>query len=414
MIVFIELINKNLVGKRIMQHFSYFSEEDKKALFLKLPERITIHSHKKLIASGLGASLYSPATRPTLALDVLKNAKKGVASAILCLEDSIPDEKVEEAEENLTKALAELDAIEDKTDFPLIFIRIRNAEHLDRVAAQNEKYLDLLTGFVFPKFEDLSGSASEYVFVLNQVNAKRQQEGRHALYFMPVLESPQLVYRETRHALLNGVAEVLSDNRDITLAVRIGATDMASPFGLRRSRDLTIYDVHVVSSAIADIVNTFGRANKEGYVITGAVWEHFTDRERLFKPRLRQTPFNDEEAAKLRQRLILKDLDGLIREIELDRANGLLGKTVIHPLHVALVNSMSVVSHEEYSDALDIVNQSEHGAGARASIYRNKMNEQKPHYAWAKKTLWRASAFGVANEKITFVELLEAAMRSYV
>jgi citrate lyase beta subunit len=398
-----------------MQHFSYFSEEDKKALFLKLPEPIGIDSHKKLIAAGLGASLYSPATRATLAQDVIKNARRGVASSILCLEDSIPDDKVEEAEINLTKALSELNAVEDKSEFPLLFVRIRNAEHLDRVTRQNESYLDLLTGFVFPKFEDLSGSASDYLYVLNKVNEKRVAEGKRALYFMPVLESPQLVYRETRHALLNGVAEILSANRDIALAVRIGATDMASPFGLRRSRDLTIYDVHVVSSAIADIVNTFGRANKDGYVITGAVWEHFTDRERLFKPRLRQSPFNnDEEATKLRHQLILKDLDGLIREIELDRANGLLGKTVIHPLHVALVNSMSVVTHEEYSDAMDIVNQSEHGAGARASVYRNKMNEQKPHYAWAKKTLWRASAFGVANEKITFVELLEAAMRSYV
>jgi citrate lyase beta subunit len=398
-----------------MQHFSYFSEEDKKALFLKLPEPIGIDSHKKLIAAGLGASLYSPATRATLAQDVIKNARRGVASSILCLEDSIPDDKVEEAEINLTKALSELNAMEDKSEFPLLFVRIRNAEHLDRVTRQNESYLDLLTGFVFPKFEDLSGSASDYLYVLNKVNEKRVAEGKRALYFMPVLESPQLVYRETRHALLNGVAEILSANRDIALAVRIGATDMASPFGLRRSRDLTIYDVHVVSSAIADIVNTFGRANKDGYVITGAVWEHFTDRERLFKPRLRQSPFNnDEEATKLRHQLILKDLDGLIREIELDRANGLLGKTVIHPLHVALVNSMSVVTHEEYSDAMDIVNQSEHGAGARASVYRNKMNEQKPHYAWAKKTLWRASAFGVANEKITFVELLEAAMRSYV
>jgi citrate lyase beta subunit len=398
-----------------MQHFSYFSEEDKKALFLKLPEPIGIDSHKKLIAAGLGASLYSPATRATLAQDVIKNARRGVASSILCLEDSIPDDKVEEAEINLTKALSELNAMEDKSEFPLLFVRIRNAEHLDRVTQQNESYLDLLTGFVFPKFEDLSGSASDYLYVLNKVNEKRVTEGKRALYFMPVLESPQLVYRETRHALLNGVAEILSANRDIALAVRIGATDMASPFGLRRSRDLTIYDVHVVSSAIADIVNTFGRANKDGYVITGAVWEHFTDRERLFKPRLRQSPFNnDEEATKLRHQLILKDLDGLIREIELDRANGLLGKTVIHPLHVALVNSMSVVTHEEYSDAMDIVNQSEHGAGARASVYRNKMNEQKPHYAWAKKTLWRASAFGVANEKITFVELLEAAMRSYV
>lgn len=397
-----------------MQHFSYFSEQDKANLFMKRPENIDVNSHKKLLASGLGASLYSPATRLTLAQDVLKNARRGVASAILCLEDSIPDDKVEEAQENLTKALSELYAVEDKSEFPLLFIRIRNPEHLALVAEQNAEYLGMLTGFVLPKFEDLSGAGTEYLQNLRYIN-NVLRAGERPLYFMPVLESPQLVYRETRTAVLNGVRDLLAENRDVTLAVRIGATDMASPFGLRRSRDLTIYDVHVVSSAIADIVNTFGRASKEGYVITGAVWEHFTDRERLFKPRLRQSPFADDaDAQKLRNKLILEDLDGLIREVELDRANGLLGKTVIHPLHVALVNSMSVVTHEEYSDALDIINQSENGAGARASVYRNKMNEQKPHYAWAKKTMWRASAFGVANEGITFVELLEAAMKSYV
>ena len=44
-------------------------------------------------------------------------------------------------------------------------------------------------------------------------------------------------------------------------------------------------------------------------------------------------------------------MDGLLREIELDRANGLLGKTCIHPSHVLPVHALSVVSHEEFSDA---------------------------------------------------------------
>ena len=44
-------------------------------------------------------------------------------------------------------------------------------------------------------------------------------------------------------------------------------------------------------------------------------------------------------------------IDGLIREVQLDRANGLVGKTGIHPSHVAVVHALSVVSHEEYRDA---------------------------------------------------------------
>jgi hypothetical protein len=39
------------------------------------------------------------------------------------------------------------------------------------------------------------------------------------------------------------------------------------------------------------------------------------------------------------------------------------------------------------------------------------MNEMKPHQAWARKTLLRAEAFGVAAEEMTFVDLLETSMR---
>jgi citrate lyase beta subunit len=192
------------------------------------------------------------------------------------------------------------------------------------------------------------------------------------------------------------------------LAVRIGATDLSSAFGLRRSRDLTIYDVGVVSSMIADIVNRLGRHDR-GFVISGPVWEHYADTERLLRPQLRMTPFVDADDVDLRRRLLLENFDGLLREIALDQANGITGKTVIHPSHVALVHAMSVVSHEEYHDALAITGRQ--GGGAVASPYRNKMNEMKPHRAWAERTLLRAAAFGVAAEDTTYVDLLELSMR---
>jgi citrate lyase beta subunit len=107
--------------------------------------------------------------------------------------------------------------------------------------------------------------------------------------------------------------------------------------------------------------------------------------------------------------LIAKDLDGLIREIALDKANGLTGKTVIHPTHVAAVHALSVVTHEEYCDAADILGTNA-GGGVKASTYRNKMNESKPHSAWAERIVQRAHVFGVANESISFVDLLAAGL----
>lgn len=50
----------------------------------------------------------------------------------------------------------------------------------------------------------------------------------------------------------------------------------------------------------------------------------------------------------------------------------------------------------------------EAGGGVRASNYRNKMNEAKPHRAWAERTVRRAAVFGVAAEGISFVDLLAA------
>lgn len=107
--------------------------------------------------------------------------------------------------------------------------------------------------------------------------------------------------------------------------------------------------------------------------------------------------------------MIAKDLDGLIREVALDKANGLTGKTIIHPTHIAAVHALSVVTHEEYVDALDIAGTAAQG-GAVASPYNNKMNESKPHAAWARRIMLRSRVFGVANPEVSFVDLLGAGL----
>ena len=93
----------------------------------------------------------------------------------------------------------------------------------------------------------------------------------------------------------------------------------------------------------------------------------------------------------------------------LDRANGLTGKTVIHPSHVIAVNVLSVVGQEEYADAQDILATDGTG-GVAASSFGNKMNESKPHTAWARRTVQRAQIFGVVREGISFVDVLEAVL----
>lgn len=394
-----------------MRHFSHLPEPTQDKIFFKRPVDFNNRSAKDLLSASLGASLYSPSTRSSLTSDVAKNSGRGLSSLIICLEDSIADSDVQKGEANIHRELPKIAELPE-SERPSLFIRIRNPEHLHKVATENYDHLDVLTGFVMPKFNGLS-NGREYVDVMNSINGRLTVDGRRNLYFMPVLESPELVYRESRDAFLTATKNLLGEVRDSILAIRIGATDMSSAYGLRRSRDLTIYDVHVISSAIADVANVFARFDG-GYQVTGAVWEHFTDRERLFKPSLRSSPFKETDSRRVRAELVIRDLDGLIREIEIDRANGIFGKTVIHPLHVSLVNSMSIVSHEEYSDAVALVNGNGGDTGAVASTYRNKMNEQKPHYPWAVKTLVRAQAFGVANQDITVADILRAGIAEYV
>ncbi|MFC9804567.1 HpcH/HpaI aldolase/citrate lyase family protein [Streptomyces griseoaurantiacus] len=386
-----------------MRHFGHIAPEQRRHLFHREPAEFTADSPARLLSAALGATLYSPATRPRLAEDVVKQAARGVVSMVLCLEDSIDDAEVVDAEANLVRQFAELAAL-DEAVLPLLFIRVRAPGQIPDLARRLGPAVRLLSGFVLPKFTEERG-----IPFLEGLSEAEAASGRR-LFAMPVLESPELLHLETRAAALDGIFRTVDKYRDRVLALRLGVTDFCSAYGLRRAPDMTAYDVQVVASVIADVVNVLGRSDGTGFTVTGPVWEYFRVQERMFKPLLRQSPFQEGRAVELRQALLEHRMDGLLREISLDQANGLLGKTCIHPSHVTPVHALSVVSHEEYCDAQDILRPERGGGGVLRSAYTNKMNEVKPHRAWAERTLLRAEAFGVAGEDVGFVELLAAGL----
>lgn len=427
-----------------MRHFGHLAPEMREHLFHRQPCQFTADAPAALLSVALGATLYSPATRPQLAHDIIKQARHGVVSMVLCLEDSIDDAEVEAAEENLVRHLTALSEREvdgkvlgeepratggtgrhgdggdggcaaavagrhgtpaqgAQVDLPLLFVRVRAPEQISDLVRRLGPAVRLLSGFVLPKFTEERGVA----FLEALTSAEADSDRR--LFAMPVLESPELLHLETRADTLAGIARTVDKYRDRVLALRLGVTDFCSAYGLRRSPEMTAYDVQIVAGMIGDVVNVLGRADGTGFIVTGPVWEYFRLQERIFKPQLRQSPFLGR-AEHLRTALIEHDLDGLLREIELDRANGLLGKTCIHPSHVLPVHALSVVSHEEFSDAQDILRPDRGGGGVLRSTYTNKMNEVKPHRAWAERVLRRAEVFGVARENVGFVELLAAGL----
>lgn len=389
-----------------MRHFGHVSPDVRAALFHREPSEFTAGAPPAELATALGATLYSPATRPHLARDIRAQAARGVVSMVLCLEDSIADDEVPEAEVNIVRQLRELHRQDTGGVLPMLFVRTREAGQIPDLVARLGPAARLLSGFVLPKFTAMHGTA--FLEAVIKAEQLAGPAGRR-LYAMPVVESPEVLHLESRQTALRGIARVLDQYRERVLAVRLGVTDLCAAYGLRRSPDMTAYDVQLVAAAIGDVVNVFGRADGSGFTVTGPVWEYFRQQERLFKPQLRSSPFAAGRAEELRAALIEHDMDGLLREISLDRANGLQGKTCIHPSHVAPVHALSVVSHEEYVDATDILRKDGAGGGVMRSAYTNKMNEAKPHRAWAERTLQRARVFGVAREDMTFVELLAAA-----
>ena len=389
-----------------MRYFNYLTTTEEQDIFLRPPQPIT-RANKYLLEHALGATLYMPATRLAVVQDLIDGKLTGLMSMVLCLEDAIGDNEVKMAEGLLVNhieqlALALTQGSLSQADIPLIFVRIRDADQMVRLTEILGDKSSLLTGFVFPKFTVTNGAT--YFGTLAELNKYQAKP----LYGMPILESPEIIYVESRQQNLLAIKQLLDTYRHLVLTVRMGATDFSGLFGLRRSPDLTIYDIKVIGSCITDIINVFTRP-ESSYVMPGPVWEFYSS-ERVLKPQLRQGVFVDHlgqrGGRRLRDTLIGGYMDGLIHEIVLDKANGLLGKTIIHPSHIKPVQALCVVTHEEYMDASSILASTQGDVGVIASSYSNKMNEIKPHRRWAEKIMIKSKIYGVFNEQHNFTSLL--------
>ena len=390
-----------------MKFFTYLFDDEMEQFFYKKTQDFDKYSNRELLAYGLGATLYMPATRPNIQQDILSQKHEGLTSLVIDLEDAVGDNEVGSAEALLIAELTNLYRELNKGflsigDLPLLFIRIRNLEQFNRIKEQLGTAIEVLTGAVLPKFDSESGEGL-------LLAAKKIHTKQHPFYVMPILETSKVIYKETRISELVKIKKLLDDTKDNVLNVRIGATDFSGLYGIRRSADTTVYDIAVVRDCISDIINTFQRLESP-YVISGPVWEYFSAKNRMLKPQLRQTPFRERygaEGLKWRDDLIDQNMDGLIREVLMDISNGLTGKTIIHPSHIKVVQALNVVSYEEYSDASNIIRAATEEVGVMKSDFANKMNEIKPHYFWAQRTILKSQLYGVLNEEFTNIDLIK-------
>ncbi|GED64556.1 HpcH/HpaI aldolase/citrate lyase family protein [Lysinibacillus fusiformis] len=382
-----------------MQHFATEAE----TIFYKKPQPFTKWATPDILSYALGATLYMPASMPNIVGLIQSQKYKELTSLVIDLEDAVGDSELGDCEEKLMEDISELYKLYQQKqlqlqDIPLLFIRVRHVEQFSYLTARLKEKQEILTGYVFPKFTATQGA---HYFELLE---KTIQENNLTLYGMPILESREVLYKESRMEALLAIKSVLLQHKLRVLNIRIGATDFCGIYGIRRRMDSTIYDISVIRDCIADIVNILGR-EEDGFVISGPVWEYFSN-QRVLKPALRMTPFSEKGALETRKALLDDCLDGLMKEVLMDKQNGIIGKTVIHPSHIRVVHALYAISYEEYLDALSIVEHNDGSKGVMKSHYANKMNEIKPHMRWAQRILKQAHVYGVYHESMDFASLL--------
>jgi citrate lyase beta subunit len=86
---------------------------------------------------------------------------------------------------------------------------------------------------------------------------------------------------------------------------------------------------------------------------------------------------------------------GLAKELELDRLNGFIGKTAIHPSQLPLIHESMKVKKSDYDDAMKILDWNNGSLGVAKSEDGSRMNEVKVHGKWAGKIAVLGEIYGV-------------------
>ena len=318
---------------------------------------------EQLSGYDVGALMYCPAhAHGTIADTLMREQYPKPFSLAFCLEDTVPDAVVKDAEQELFQILQQISRnITEKSFYlPFIFIRVRTPRQLRELAALYSPFSNILRGFILPKF--FVENCEDYIQAIKELSVTYP-----SYYYMPIFESASMIDLHTRYQNLSLVKQQLDTVSEKILNIRVGGNDLSHAFGLRRTVHDTIYDIKPVSNLLIDIVTTFAPQ----YVVSGPVWEYYAG--------------DGWE-------------EGLRKELSLDLLSGFIGKTVIHPNQIPVVNDMLKVSSRDYEDARDIVGWNKgRDLLVSSSTDATRMNEYKTHFNWANKILHLARTYGIRD-----------------
>ncbi|MBM6822944.1 HpcH/HpaI aldolase/citrate lyase family protein [Fusobacterium mortiferum] len=309
--------------------------------------------------------MYSPALNDKVVEMIVNKKYNFKYSLALCLEDSICDDMVSIAQKQVIKTLGKIANLKKLKgiSLPKIFIRVREAKQILEIFESLREGTESLTGFLIPKYS--LENCDQYNEIISLINKKSNKK----IYIMPILESSDIINLDTRIKYLKELKNKIDSIKEYILNIRVGGNDFCKEFRVRRNYKQTIYEITPVRNILSDILTVFSRE----YVVSGPVWEYFASE-------------NDEWKR------------GLEKEIELDKLNGFIGKTVIHPKQIEVVNEGLKVSKEDYEDAKEIIKWENPELAVGKSHNGQRMNEVKVHFKWAEKIVTLADIYGVKGE----------------
>lgn len=310
---------------------------------------------------SVGALLYSPANRQSVAESVINEKFGKKYSLALCLEDAVNDNFVEEAELQLSCTLKKIyESLEARTFYlPKIFIRVRNPKQMTKLYSSFGEEKKIVAGFIVPKFS--TENSTEYIERISEINA--HSSGK--VFLMPIYESSSIIDLRNRYEILYALKEKLQPVEELVLNIRVGGNDLCHNFGFRRHADEPIYMIKPVADILSDIVTVYGL----DYVVSGPVFEYYSGD-------------NWENC--------------MVQEIRGDQLCGFVGKTVIHPNQIKIVNDAYKVRKSDFDDAKSILGLNNMKDDyVLASATNERMNEYKTHTNWARKILFLADQFGI-------------------
>lgn len=316
-----------------------------------------------LLPYKVGGLLYTPAVNTGVADKIKNGCFQCLTSVALCLEDTVLDEALGYAEQCLENTISRLSELEEEK-LPLVFVRIRTPRHLLHIHDLLGDKERLLTGYILPKFD--TSNAEEYARIISDLNLGREKR----LYIMPIIESKAAADISHRTSSLCGIKAVLDSIKPLVLNVRVGGNDFSNLYGLRRNVSQSIYEIGVIRDILSDIINVFG----SDYVVSAAVWEYFGED-------------SGGDWAK-----------GLRKELELDKLNGFIGKTAVHPSQLPIIFNAMKPLRSDYEDAKNILSWSGENSGVAKSADNSRMNEVKCHGKWAERIIRLAQVYGIQEE----------------